>query len=346
MDGTVHVGQIAQIIMDAGDLLRVGQQTLHLGLRAAIAQLEVIEHGVVLLGKALIGILDILHIRAHLVGVVSHIHHGHVGKLGGGIGILAHAGKQACRKAGGLLHVVVGRKAHSLVSLSRIVKNGLLGLHQGCIFVFNGIHRFAHGLSILFHALAACTKQRFNAADALLQGTAHIKGILDDLADASGGKHLFDGADQLGTNALAGLCAKAVRLFAEHVLQRTLDALRRRYDLHIGFCHFNVICHGQPPSTARIAASNSSGLSKLCTSEALPLSRPCRLSRMSGGAAPLPTHKRQYSRCSVSTASACSRVSSGTVWPESLSRLRLASGRPAARVAARCSGRARQSRMW
>ena len=207
MDGAVHVGQIAQIIMDAGDLLRVGQQTLHLGLRAAIAQLEVIQHGIVLLCKALIGILDILHIRTHLVGVVGHVHHGHVGKLGGGIGILAHAGKQAGRKAGGLLHVVVGGKTHGLVGLRCIVKNGLLGLHQGCIFVFNGIHRFAHGLGIFFHALAACTEQCFNAADALLQGTAHVDGILDDFADASGGKHFFDSADQLGTNALANLCA-------------------------------------------------------------------------------------------------------------------------------------------
>ena len=179
MDGAVHVGQIAQIVMDAGDSLRVGQQTLHLGLRAAIAQLEVVQHGVVLLRKALIGILDILHIRAHLVGVVGHIHHGHVGKLGGGIGILAHAGKQAGRKAGGLLHVVVGREAHGLVSLCSILLDGI-----GTVF-----------------------EQRLDAADALLQGTAYIKRILDDLADASGGKHFFDSADQLGTNALADLCA-------------------------------------------------------------------------------------------------------------------------------------------
>ena len=178
MDGAVHVGQIAQIIMDAGDLLGVGQQTLHLGLRAAIAQLEVVQHGIVLLGKALIGILDILHIRAHLVGVVGHIHHGHVGKLGGGIGIFAHAGKQAGRKAGGLLHVVVGGEAHGLVRLCGILLDGI----------------------------GTVLEQRLDAADALLQGTAHVDGILDDLADASGGKHLFDSADQLGTNALADLC--------------------------------------------------------------------------------------------------------------------------------------------
>ena len=207
MNSTVHIGQIAQIVVHAGKFFGIIQQTLHFSLRTTIAQLEVVQHGIVLLGKSLIGILDILHIRAHLVGVVGHIHHGHIGKLGGGIGILAHAGKQACRKAGGLLHVVVGGKTHGLVGLRCIVKNGLLGLHQGCIFVFNGIHRFAHGLGIFFHALAACTKQRFNAADALLQGTAHIKRVLDDLTDASGGKHFFDSADQLGTNALADLCA-------------------------------------------------------------------------------------------------------------------------------------------
>ena len=207
MNSTVHIGQIAQIVVHAGKFFGIIQQTLHFSLRTTIAQLEVVQHGIVLLGKALIGILDILHIRTHLVGVVGHVHHGHVGKLGGGIGILAHAGKKAGRKAGGLLHVVVGRKSNGLVSLGRIVKNGLLGLHQGCIFVFGGIHRFAHGLSVFFDALAACTEQRFNTADALLQGTAHVEGFLDDFADASGGKHFFDSADQLGTNALANLCA-------------------------------------------------------------------------------------------------------------------------------------------
>ena len=178
MNSTVHIGQIAQIVVHAGKFFGIIQQTLHLGLRAAIAQLEVVQHGIVLLGKALIGILDILHIRAHLVGVVGHIHHGHVGKLGGGIGIFAHAGKQAGRKAGGLLHVVVGGEAHGLVRLCGILLDGI----------------------------GTVLEQRLDAADALLQGTAHVDGILDDLAAASGGKHLFDSADQLGTNALADLC--------------------------------------------------------------------------------------------------------------------------------------------
>ena len=179
MDGAVHVGQIAQIVVHAGKFFGIIQQTLHFSLRTTIAQLEVVQHGIVLLGKALIGVLDILHIRTHLVGVVGHIHHGHIGKLGGGIGILAHAGKQACRKAGGLLHVVVGGKAHSLVSLGGILLDGIGTVLEQCL----------------------------NAADALLQGTAHVDGILDDFADACGGKHFFDSADQLGTNALANLCA-------------------------------------------------------------------------------------------------------------------------------------------
>jgi len=51
------------------------------------------------------------------------------------------------------------------------------------------------------------TETVFTKARALLQGTAHVDGILDDFADASGGKHFFDSADQLGTNALANLCA-------------------------------------------------------------------------------------------------------------------------------------------
>lgn len=51
---------------------------LHFLLCAAVAQLEVIEHRIVLLGKALVGILNGGHIRAHLVGVIGHIRDCHI----------------------------------------------------------------------------------------------------------------------------------------------------------------------------------------------------------------------------------------------------------------------------
>ena len=168
MDGAVHIGQIAQLVMYARKLLCIGQQPLHLCLRAAVAELEVVQHGIVLLRKALIGILDGCHVSAHLVSVVRHVHHGHVGQLRSGVCVLTHAGQQTGGKAGGLLHVFVGGQTHRPVRLCGIVKNSLLGLHQRCIFVFDGIHRFAHGLGIFFYAASARTEQRFDAADALL----------------------------------------------------------------------------------------------------------------------------------------------------------------------------------
>ena len=126
--------------MHAADLFSVLQQALHFGLRAAVAQLEVVQHGVVLLGKALVGVLDILHICAHLVGIVGHIHHSHVGQLGCSVGVVAHAGQQAGRKTGGLLHVSVGGKT-----------NGFIGL-----------------CGVRFHLVGTVFEQCFHAAQALL----------------------------------------------------------------------------------------------------------------------------------------------------------------------------------
>ena len=202
--------------MHARDLLGVLQQALHLGLRAAVAQLEVVQHGVILLGKPLIGVLDVLHGGAHLVGVVGHIHHGHVGQLGSCVGVLANAGQQTGRKTGGLLHVVVGRKA-----------NGLVGLG-----------------GILLDRVGTVLEQRFHAAKALLQGTAHVDGIRDDLADAGRRDHFLQGADEFLTDALPGLLAKAVGLLVKHLGQGAFDALRRGHDLDIRLAQFDSVRHG------------------------------------------------------------------------------------------------------
>ena len=43
VDGAVHIRQIAQIVVYTGELLCIGQQPLHLCLRAAVAELEVVE---------------------------------------------------------------------------------------------------------------------------------------------------------------------------------------------------------------------------------------------------------------------------------------------------------------
>ena len=132
MDGGVHIGQVVQVVLDAGDLLCVRQQSLHLGFGATVTKFEVVQHRIVLFGKALIGVLDILHVGAHLVGVVRHISQGHVGNLGGCGGITAQTLQQAGRKPGHGFHVVVGRKSRRLPCVLRISLDGVgVILEQG-----------------------------------------------------------------------------------------------------------------------------------------------------------------------------------------------------------------------
>ena len=111
--------------MHAGEFFCIGQQPLHLGLCAAVAELEVVQHGVILLGKALVGVLDGCQIRAHLVGVVGHIHHGHIGQVRSSIRILAYAGQQAGGNAVDLLHVGVGRQSRCPVCLRSVGHDGV-----------------------------------------------------------------------------------------------------------------------------------------------------------------------------------------------------------------------------
>ena len=111
MDGVIHIGQVVDVVLGAGELLRVRQQSLHLFLGAAVAQLQVVQHGVVLLGEALVGVLDGLHICAELVGVVRHVDHGHVRDRGRLCRVTAQAADQRGGEAGHLLHVGVGGEA-------------------------------------------------------------------------------------------------------------------------------------------------------------------------------------------------------------------------------------------
>ena len=55
----VHDIRIAgNVVLDAGDFLRVFKQPLHFGLRTAVAELQVIEHGVICFCEPLICVLD------------------------------------------------------------------------------------------------------------------------------------------------------------------------------------------------------------------------------------------------------------------------------------------------
>ena len=132
MNGFHHICVGGDVILDAGYLLRIGKQSFHFLFCAAVAQFEVVEHRVVLLGKTLIGILNGGHIRAHLVGVIGHIRDCHIRILGGFLGITAERLDQARREARDRLHVLVGRESCRFVCIGGIPLNLLRGvLEQG-----------------------------------------------------------------------------------------------------------------------------------------------------------------------------------------------------------------------
>ena len=115
MDRLVDVVQVVNVILDAGQLFSISQEALHLGLGAAVAELQVVQHRVILFREALVGVLDHVHGRPHLVRVVGHVDNGHVGHFGRFLGISAEGLEQGRREARDRAHVVIGRHARRLV---------------------------------------------------------------------------------------------------------------------------------------------------------------------------------------------------------------------------------------
>ena len=116
------------VVFNAGYLLRIGKQSLHFLLCAAVAQLEVVEHRVVLLGKTLVGILNGGHIRTHLIGVIGHIRDCHICILCGFLGIAAEGLDEACGKARDRFHVLIGRESCRFVCVGGIPLDLLRGV--------------------------------------------------------------------------------------------------------------------------------------------------------------------------------------------------------------------------
>ena len=83
-------GEIGGLALLGAELVGVRDEALHLLLSAAVPELQVVEHREVLLGEALVGVLHALHVGAHLVDVVRHVDHGHVGVLRRLGGVSAH----------------------------------------------------------------------------------------------------------------------------------------------------------------------------------------------------------------------------------------------------------------
>ena len=159
MDSVHDIRVAGEVVFDAGDLLRVSQQPLHFLLRSAVAQLQVVQHGVVGLGEALIGVLDAGHVRAHLIGVVGHVRNSLVGLPSRCGRVAAQRLQQGCGEAGDGLHVLVRAQTGSLV--------GVVG--------------------ILLHLRGGLLEQGVHAADQLLLlGKAH-NGLLAEIHKRCGG---------------------------------------------------------------------------------------------------------------------------------------------------------------
>ena len=125
MDGRVNILQIVDVILHTRELRRIIQQSLHLRFGATISQLQVVQHGIILLREPLVGILDGFHVSAHLIGIIRHIHHGHIRDLSRFCRIPGNTLQQRSRKAGHVLHILVGRHTSRLIGIVCVINDCL-----------------------------------------------------------------------------------------------------------------------------------------------------------------------------------------------------------------------------
>ena len=113
----VRIYADAELVHFVGHSGRVFDEPLHFGLGATITELEVVEHGVVLLCEALICILDVCDVGSHLVCVVAHADDGAVCIVGGLFGVASESLNERCREAGRGFHVIRRADLRRLVGL-------------------------------------------------------------------------------------------------------------------------------------------------------------------------------------------------------------------------------------
>ena len=163
MDRIIDVAQVVDVVLDAGQCLSVFEQALHFGLRAAVAQFQIIKELVLAFCKALVRRLHRAYVRAHLDGVVRHVHDCGVCSLYGGHSIAAIGLFQRSAETDGLLCVVIGGDP------------GLRGV-----------------LGKVFRLVCRISVDRLQTAEALLQVTACRKRVFEDLPDACGDNDFFE----------------------------------------------------------------------------------------------------------------------------------------------------------
>ena len=154
--------------------MRVRDEALHFLLGAAVAELEVVQHGVVLFREALVRVLEVLHRRAEGVRVVAHVDHGRIGVLGRLDRVAAQRGDERGREAGHLLHVPVGAHAGRLVGCVGVLQHRVLRLLE--LLPLAGALLDAlpgHG-GVVLERLAHVSEYLLDAADDLLVGRVGV----------------------------------------------------------------------------------------------------------------------------------------------------------------------------
>ena len=153
MDRRNHISIGTDVILNAGNGLGICEQPLHFGFGAAIAQLEVIQHRVVLLGKTLVCVLDETDVGAHLIGVIRHIGDGHIRILDSRFRIAAQGGNQRCGEGCDRRHIIVCRHTSGLVCVIGVLlqsgggvfEQGIDTAYQLLVFAIGFHNSFAQG---------------------------------------------------------------------------------------------------------------------------------------------------------------------------------------------------------
>ena len=124
----VSVG--TDIVLNAGNRLCISKQPFHFGLGAAVAEFQVIKHRVILLGKALVCVLDESDVRTHLIGVIRHVSDRHVRILDCRLRITAQRGNQRCGEGCDRGHIVIGRHTRSFICVIGVLLQGCGGVFE------------------------------------------------------------------------------------------------------------------------------------------------------------------------------------------------------------------------
>ncbi len=133
------------IVLNAGNGCSIRKQPFHFGLGAAVAQLEVVQHGIVLLGKALVCVLDESDVRTHLIGVIRHVGDSHIRIFDCGLRITAQGLDKRCGEGCDRGHIVVSRHTRRFICVGSVFLQFAGGLLEQGVDTAHKLFVFAVG---------------------------------------------------------------------------------------------------------------------------------------------------------------------------------------------------------